>query len=141
MGYLLDTCVISELTRPNPDQNVVAWLVEQLPENLFLSAITTGEIRRGIDRLPVSKRRNAIENWFDKLKSQYSERVLSFDLITSERWGHLKADTERSGEPRSDTDVQIAATAIQHGHILATRNVKDFKVTGVAIYNPWEFEA
>ena len=138
MGFLLDTCVVSEFTRQRPDQNVVDWFAQQLPDSLFISTISTGEIRRGIERLPDSKRRGSIESWFDGLKHRYSKRLLSFDLRTSEIWGKIKSDTERLGQSKSDTDMQIAATAIAHGHIIATRNIKDFQVTGVSIYNPWD---
>lgn len=139
MAFLLDTCVVSELIKPRPDTNVTEWFSQQIPERLFLSSITTGEIRRGIERLPGSRRRASIESWFGILKDQYLSRVLGFDIVASEIWGRLKADSERRGTRKSDTDLQIASIALQHGHVLATRNIKDFRDTGVTLLDPWTF--
>ncbi|MBX3293599.1 MAG: type II toxin-antitoxin system VapC family toxin [Acidobacteria bacterium] len=139
MAFLLDTCVVSELTKHHPEPNVTEWFSRQTPESLFLSSITTGEIRRGIERLPISRRRNSIESWFWSLKDEYISRIVSFDMVASEIWGRLKADSEKLGMRKSDTDLQIAAIAIQHGHVLATRNIKDFRDTGVNIIDPWTF--
>lgn len=139
MAFLLDTCVVSELTKHHPEPNVTEWFSRQTPESLFLSSITTGEIRRGIERLPISRRRNSIESWFWSLKDEYISRIVSFDMVASEIWGRLKADSEKLGMRKSDTDLQIAAIAIQHGHVLATRIIKDFRDTGVNIIDPWTF--
>ena len=137
MDFLLDTCVISELSRPRPDAGVVAWVSEAEPNQLFLSAITIGEIRRGALRLPAGKRRTALSSWCDKVRRSFLGRVLPVDEDVALRWAESAARAEQSGRPGTFADGLIAATALERGLTLVTRNVSDFDPYGVSLLNPW----
>ena len=139
MDYLLDTCVLSEFTRRSPEEKVIHWLDGISEERLFLSAITIGEIQHGIERLSASHRKLELQTWMnDRLIGRFGERVLPLDSQTLFLWGTLTARMESAGQPVPVMDGLIAATAIQHNLILATRNVADFLSCGVQIVNPWE---
>ena len=138
-GYLLDTNVISELYRPAPEPAVVAWFALRDPQDLFLSAITIGELTSSVRRLPAEKRRDQIQSWLDDdLTRQFFGRILSFDLRTATIWGRLLGDAIRQGQSRPVIDAQIAATAIQHELALVTRNISDFDNLDLDVRNPWE---
>ena len=139
MNYLLDTCVISEFTRRKPDEMVIHWVDSMDEDDLFLCAITIGEIRRGIDRLLVSHRKDELVVWLaDGLLERFTQRVLPLDATTMFLWGAMTAQLERSGQTMGLMDSLIAATAIQNNLILVTRNVSDFVACGLQIVNPWE---
>ena len=137
MSYLLDTCVVSELSRPRPDPGVVAWMSEADVASLHLSAITIGEVRRGTLRLPAGKRRTSLSDWSERLRRSFAGRVLPIDETVALRWAEIAARAEQSGRPGSFADRLIAATALDRGLTLVTRNVTDFKPFGVALLNPW----
>ncbi len=137
MSYLLDTCVVSELSRPRPDPGVVAWMTETDVASLHLSAITIGEVRRGTLRLPVGKRRASLSDWSERLRRGFSGRVLPIDEPVALRWAEIAARAEQSGRPGSFADGLIAATALGRGLTLVTRNVTDFEPFGVSLLNPW----
>ncbi len=137
MSYLLDTCVISELSRPRPDPGVVSWMSEADVVSLHLSAITIGEVRYGTLRLPVGRRRTALSGWSEKLRQSFSGRVLPIDESVALRWAEIAARAEHSGRPGSLADGLIAATALDCGLTLVTRNVADFEPFGVSLLNPW----
>ena len=137
MSFLLDTCVVSELSRPRPDPGVVAWMSEADAHSLCLSAITVGEIRRGTLRLPAGKRRTALADWSDKLRRIFSGRVLPIDELVALRWADIAARAEQSGRSGSFADGLIAATALNRGLTLVTRNLTDFEPFGVSLLNPW----
>ena len=137
MSYLLDTCVVSELSRPRPDPGVVAWMAEADVVLLHLSAITIGELRHGALRLPAGKRRTSLSIWSDKLRQSFSGRVLPIDESAALRWADIAARAEQAGRPGSLADGLIAATALDRGLTLVTRNVTDFEPFGVSILNPW----
>lgn len=137
MSYLLDTCVVSELSRPRPDPGVVAWIAEADVISLHLSAITIGELRHGALRLPVGKRRTSLSIWSEKLRQSFSGRVLPIDESAALRWAEIAARAEQAGRPGSLADGLIAATALDRGLTLVTRNVTDFEPFGVSILNPW----
>lgn len=137
MSYLLDTCVLSELSRPRPNPGVVAWMSEADAASLHLSAITIGEIRRGALRLPAGKRRTSLADWSESLRRSFAGRVLAIDESVVLRWAEIAARAEQSGKPGSFADGLIAATALEHGLTLVTRNVKDFEPFGIALLNPW----
>ena len=137
MSYLLDTCVVSELSRPRPDPGVVAWMSEADVATLHLSAITIGEVQRGTLRLPAGKRRTSLSDWSERLRRSFSGRVLPVDESVALRWAEIAARALQSGRPGSFADGLIAATALDRGLALVTRNVTDFEPFGIALLNPW----
>lgn len=138
MNYLLDTCVISELVKLSPDVNVVGWLSGTPSERLYLSVITVGEIRKGLTKLPDSKRKDLLINWLNSLLEDYQNRIFPINLTVAENWGLLQGKAEKSGMPMSSFDGLIAATAYTHNLVLVTRNVSDFEVSGIPLKNPWK---
>lgn len=135
---LLDTCVLSELQRPRPDPNVLAWFDEAPEDQLFISVLTLGEIEKGASRLPRGPKRRRIEEWLAELHRDFGDRVLAVDDAVARRWGRLAAAAERSGYALSVVDGLIAATAQQHGMAVVTRNTRDFAHTGIRCINPWQ---
>jgi predicted nucleic acid-binding protein len=137
--YLLDTCVLLEFVKPRPEQKVVDWLNSVDPEAVFLSAITIGEIQLGISHRPPSNRRTELEVWLHKtLPQQFGGRVLALDTAMFVTWGKMTAAQRHQGETQSVMDSLIAAVALEHKLVLVTRNVGDFKVAGLSVFNPWE---
>ncbi len=136
MSYLLDTNIISETIRRTPNRSVIAWL-DRLPgEALFISVLTVGEIRRGIEMLADGKRREELRLWLEhELPAWFEGRVLPVDLAVADRWGRLLAEI---GRPLPSIDSLLAATALHHGLRLATRNTKDFSYPGIEVINPFE---
>ncbi len=138
-GYLLDTNVPSELTRTPVHHRVEQWLKNVNEETLHLSAISLGEIRKGTAILAQGAKRRELERWVEEiLRPWFSGRILPVDDIIAERWGVLSAEQKLKGRPLSMADGLIAATALEHGLTVVTRNVKDFTGLGVALLNPWE---
>ena len=138
-GFLLDTNVPSELTRPTPDTGVVAWVLAQAEMPLYLSVISVGELRKGFTLLPPSRRRTQLEEWFENfLLPLFGSRILPVTQPVSDRWGVLSAERQRVGAPLNTADGLIAATALEHDLTLITRNVKDFAGLGVALLSPWK---
>ena len=139
MSFLLDTNVVSDLKARRPDAHVTRWIEGQDPESVFLSVITIGELNRGIQRLPDSGRKKVLSNWLTgDLLVLYGDRVLPLDLPVMMTWGALVARMEANGQLIPVIDSLLAATATHHGLTMATRNVRDFKPTGITIVNPWE---
>jgi predicted nucleic acid-binding protein len=139
VNYLLDSCVLSEFTRHTPEEKVIRWLDMIEEEKLFLSAVTIGEIQRGIERLPASHRKNDLRAWMNNgLVDRFGQRILFLDTQTMLIWGALTARMEVAGQPMSVMDSMIAASAFQNNLILVTRNVSDFAACGVQVINPWD---
>lgn len=137
-AFLLDTNVPSELIRPRPDPRVKAWISAQDLETLYVSAVSFGEWRKGLTILEAGRRKDALAAWLDEdIRRLFSGRVLPMTKAIAERWGVLEGQRHLAGRPFDVTDAQIAATAMEHGLTLATRNVKDFEGIGLAIVNPW----
>lgn len=139
-GFLLDTNVVSELIRPRPSRNVVSW-VDATPEEItFLSVITIGEVRKGIDLLAIDDpRRAALQSWLDRdLRVRYAGRLLPFDDGVAERWGQLEAFAKKRRLTVPTIDAQLAATAAHHGLTFVTRNTTDIAPTGVPVFDPWQ---
>jgi len=136
VNYLVDTNVFSEPAKPKPDARVVAWLREHESE-LYLSTVTVGEIRRGIERLSDGKRKTQLRAWLQTVCECMKGRVLSFNLSTAHVWGQLKADWDRAGVSVPSLDSQIAAIARRHQLTIVTRNTADFEQTGVKLLNPF----
>jgi len=139
VNYLLDTCVVSELVSKQPNQKVVAWIDSLESEQVYLSAITIGEITKGIEKLPESKRKRDLKVWLNhELLPRFQGRILPLGTDVLIRWGTLLAQLETDGNPMPAIDSLIAATVLTYGITLVTRNVADFEATGVKIFNPWE---
>jgi len=136
--YLLDTCVISELVKPTPNRKVVDWINELPSEALFLCVITIGEVRKGLTKLPDSKKKERLTLWLDTLLIEYRERILSIDLKVCDNWGILQGNAEKAGTRMSTIDSLIAATTYSHNLTLATRNENDFAPSNIPIINPWK---
>jgi tRNA(fMet)-specific endonuclease VapC len=138
-GYLLDTNVISELTKLQPEPKVVSWFQATSEELLYLSVLTIGEIRKGIDSLPRSNKRALLESWLaNDLVLRFSGRILDVSLDIAERWGLISAQAKMAGAPLAVVDGLMAATALHHNLILVTRNIKDVQVAGINMLNPWQ---
>lgn len=136
--YLLDTCVISDLLSKRPTPGVVAWVDAVEEERLFISVITIGEIKRGVDRLPAARRRGELEAWLEiELPERFRGRILPIGVEVMLIWGQLNAELELNGKKMPAIDSIIAATARHHRCLLVTRNVKDFKEAGIELINPW----
>jgi predicted nucleic acid-binding protein len=136
--YLLDTNVVSEWTRPRPDEGVVAWLAAADEDRIFLSVITLAELRHGVERLAAGARRARLGKWLkEDLIHRFTPRVLPVDAQTADTWGHLIARAEAAGRPAATMDAFIAATALQHDLTVVTRNVADFATFEVRVTNPW----
>lgn len=137
MSFLLDTCALSELTRPVPDPGFVSWFDSQQPESLFTSVLTVGEIEKGITLAPASRKKLALETWLGRMRGVFAGRILHIDDAVATTWGRLAAAAERSGRPLAVIDGLIAATALTHAFPIVTLNVADFEQTGVTLINPW----
>ncbi len=138
MKYLLDTCVLSELVKPAPHDAVLAWVDTRVENDVFVAAMTLGELRRGVAKLPVSRRKNELSVWLEQLQASLGERVLPFTRDTAGYWGELCARVEAVGTPMAAFDSIIAATAVEHGLALVTRNVRDFATAPLMLINPWD---
>lgn len=138
MNYLLDTDVISELIAVRPHLGVVQWVDSLEPSSVYLSVITIGELRNGIEKLPDSKRKTTLCDWLNNdLLSRFRSRILALDVEVMLTWGVLMGQRERDGKRLPAMDSLIAALALHHHCCLVTRNEDDFRETGVTIANPW----
>jgi predicted nucleic acid-binding protein len=139
MSYLLDTNVVSETIRRKQNKLVIGWL-EQIPaEALFVSVLTLGELRKGIERLADKKRREKLRLWLEhELPAWFEGRVLHVDLAVAERWGRLLAEVGRSVPT---IDSLLAATALHYELRLVTRNARDFDYPGLEVINPWQLSS
>ena len=139
MARILDTNVISELIRVEPDKNVVHWVANADESQLYLTSTTIAEIARGVWRLPEGRRRASLEIWLiEELLPRFRGRILAFDEDAALAWGRLMGAGEQAGRTPADRDCQIAAIALHRGMDIATRNVRDFESFAVSIVNPWK---
>jgi predicted nucleic acid-binding protein len=134
MPYLLDTCVISELRKPHCNPGVAGWMSGIESDEVFLSVVTLGEIRRGIElHRPVdSKAAGSLERWLIGLEAHYAERILPITAAVADRWGRLCLN-----QPLPVSDGLIAATGLEHKLTVVTRNIADFQRSGVNTLNPF----
>jgi predicted nucleic acid-binding protein len=139
LKYLLDTCVISELIKPEKDSNVVEWMQNKEEDSLFISVLTIGEIHKGISKLPDSIKKQSLQEWVnDDLKKRFTGRILEITEEIATCWGEIQAKSESEGKKMPVLDSLIAATAIKNNLTVATRNVKDIENSGCKSINPWE---
>ena len=135
MSYLLDTNVISELVRPKPSKAVLAWFENIPSEALHISVLTLGEIRKGVEQMPASARREKLRLWLEhELLDWFGTRILPVGIPVADRWGRLVA---QMGRPVPSIDSLLAATALHYELRLVTRNQKDFDYPGLDVVNPW----
>lgn len=136
MSYLIDTNVLSELRRKSPNPAVVKWFEQRPPSTLYLSVLTLGEIRKGIESISDTSRKQALTDWLQtELPAFFTGRILDIDAATADHWGRLVA---KAGRPLPAIDSLLAATASRHGMTLVTRNVKDVAGMAVDVFNPWD---
>lgn len=138
MRTLVDTCVLSEVQRRQGNPLVRERFEALADEEVFLSVLTVGELRKGIDKLKASVKKRSLTAWFDQIVLAARDRILPIDTETAIIWGEVTAKAERKGKPIPAVDGLIAATALRHGLHLMTRNVADFEATGVLLINPWD---
>lgn len=139
MNYLLDTCLISELLKKEPNPAVMAWLDEQDEQTLFLSVLNLGELQKGISKLAEGTKQEELQAWVSHdLAERFSGRIVTVDQETALCWGRLQGNAERRGEKLPVMDSMIAASAAVHGMSVVTRNIKDLERCGVQVCNPWQ---
>lgn len=137
MRYLLDTNILSNITKPAPSDSLMAWMADQADQDLFIASLTVAEIRRGVLEKPAGKRRNQLEAWFSGPEGPlalFAGRILPFDEKAGLIWARLMADGKAKGKPRSALDTIIAAVAEANECVIATDNERDFD--GVTTINP-----
>lgn len=138
MTFLLDTYVVSEWMRSQPDARVVGWLAGVDEDRVYLSVVTLAEIRRGVERLAPGSRRARLDAWLrEELPLRFEGRLLAIDAAVADRWGEVVAARETVGRPISSMDAFIAATAAVHALTLVTRNIRDFEGSVEAMLDPW----
>lgn len=137
MSYLLDTNVISELVKAKPSVQVIKWFDAVPNEALYLSVLTLGEIRKGVEMIPEEQRKEKLRIWLEiELPQWFGERVLPISKEISDRWGRLQAEMKK---PIPAIDSLIAATALYHDLRIVTRNKKDFNYSGIQVISPLDF--
>lgn len=136
--YLLDTCVFSELTKKEPSKSVIKWLLEREEGLFYVSALSFGEIKKGIEKVSESKKKEKLENWFqDFLLPRFWHKIITLDGKVANEWGQLMAQVEMKGRSLPVIDSLIAATALAHQLKIVTRKTKDFDGLQIPIINPW----
>ena len=135
MSYLLDTCTIAEMLRPVPSKHVLSWLNAVPAHSIFVSVLSLGEIRKGIEKLDEGVRRRRLAAWLEtEVPAWFGNQVLGIDAAISDEWGRLAARCQRT---LPAVDALIAATALRHRLSVVTRNAQDFEPMAVSIVNPW----
>ena len=138
---LLDTNVISEPLHRTPEPRVIQWIDAQSLDTLHLSAITVAELRAGVARLPLGKRREDLhQNLEKRVLPLFIGRILPFDMTASQAYAEITTRTRASGIALSAADGFIAAIAATHGFIVATRDMRPFEAAAVSVINPWLVE-
>ncbi|RYF21248.1 MAG: type II toxin-antitoxin system VapC family toxin [Comamonadaceae bacterium] len=136
---VLDTNVISELWKVEPDPHVLAWMDAQAVETLYLSAVTVAELRYGLAAMPDGKRRTVYQMRLEnEVLPHFVGRVLAFDMAASKTYAELMARARAEGKAIAQADGYIAATAAAHGLIVATRDTSPFEAAGLSVINPWQ---
>jgi predicted nucleic acid-binding protein len=140
-GWLLDTNILSELRRPRPEPKVIAFVAAQSLERLYISPVTFAEIRFGIERVADTSRRAQLNDWLaHKVRPMFEQRVLPVTEDIMFRWRLLVEDGRKAGHTFSQPDLIIAATALEHGLTLVSRDTRDFEKARVPVYDPWSGE-
>ena len=136
---VLDTNVVSEPLRPEPDAKVLAWLDRQEPQSLFLTSVTLAEVLAGVEVMPAGRRKTTLRNALTKqVLPLFADRILSFDSAAAEHFARILSSAASAGHTIGFPDCAIASMAAARGFMIATRNVRDFRGTGVDLINPWD---
>ena len=135
---VLDTNVVSEPLSKRPSQRAMDWLDNQVSETLYISTITYAELRYGVEKLPEGKRKKELAERIERVLDLFKDRTLSFDIQSSEHLARIAGRSAKAGRTATAPDAYIAAIAVSRGFTVATRNVKHFDHTGVALINPWD---
>lgn len=139
MNYVLDTNVISELIARQPNQHVVNWIDNLDPETIYLSVISIGEVRKGIEKLAPSRRKDDLTHWLtNDLLLRFADKIVGITTNVMLVWGELTGQLDREGTSMPALDSLIAASVIEGEFTLVTRNEADFQYAGIAIINPWK---
>jgi len=137
--YLLDTCLISELLKREPNARVLHWLDKQDENSLYLSVLTLGELQKGVSKLPEDKRKSDLQSWVNNnLCTRFEGRILPIDVEVASAWGTLLGNSERRGKKLPVMDSLIASTAAVHNLTVVTRNIRDMQQCQAKVFNPWE---
>ena len=137
-GWLLDTNILSELRRPKPERKVLAFIAVQPLDLLYISSATLAEIRFGIERLGDASRRAGLNDWLThKMRPMFAGRVLEITEDIMFKWRLLVEDGRKAGHTFSQPDLIIAATALNHGLTVVSRDVSDYQKAHVPVFNPW----
>lgn len=140
MKYLLDTCVISEIIKKEPNKNVLAWLSEQDEDNLFLSVLTFGELQKGIKKASDPQRKKKLTLWVEEdLKKRFEGKIIPIDLEVATNWGSIQGVAELSGKPMPTIDGLIAVSGLTYNCVVVTRNIADMEQSTAELFNPWEY--
>ena len=139
MSFLLDTCLVSELVRKQPNPAVLAWLEKQQERDLFLSVLTFGELQKGIVRLPESPKRKRLQQWIEReLKQRFAGRIMNIDYEVATLAGQLQGTLQSEEFTLPAIDSLIAATAMHNGLVVVTRNETAMNRCKTPVLNPWE---
>ena len=139
MNYLLDTCVLSELIKREPQVSVVNWVNSVREQTCFISVLTVGEIQKGISKLPESTKKQVLQNWLNlDLQQRFEGRILELTVEILIKWGQILGNLEKAGVKLPVIDSLIAATALTNSLTVVTRNVQDIERFGAIIFNPWK---
>jgi predicted nucleic acid-binding protein len=141
MSYLLDTCILSiwRKIKTHPNKNLEDWFCKHPESSYFISAISVGEIQKGISKITPGPKKMILEDWlFGELIPRFKGRILSIDQDTAVIWGDLSGEAQKKGVNIPIIDGLLAAQSLQHQLVLVTENVKDFKNTGARIFNPMD---
>lgn len=137
---VLDTNVVSDAMRPEPNATVIAWLNEQAAQTLYLSSVTLAELLFGIRALPAGKRKNMLDRALTELLELFKGRVLPFDTDAARRYADLAVTARNYGRGFPTPDGYIAAVAASRGFIVASRDTSPYKAAGVKVINPWKYQ-
>jgi len=137
--YLLDTCVISEMIKAKPDENVISWLEEQDENSLYLSVLTFGEIKKGIEKASNQIRKQKLRLWVeDDLKKRFEGRIIPISFSIAAEWGKMQGKSELLGKLLPTMDGLIAVSGLVSQCIVVTRNISDMEQSSAELFNPWE---
>jgi toxin FitB len=135
--YLIDTCILSEFTKPHPAGSVDRWVAATAEAAQFVSVLTLGELEKGIHKLPASRRREMLDRWLIELRGRFAGRVIDVNESVALEWGRLSARAEKGGQRIPVIDALLGATALVHDLTVVTRNTSDIARTGAKLLDPW----